>query len=375
MSDSTTPSTGNLLYSAIEEELRDSIRGLLDKRSPWDAVLARTESDATVDLELWKTLTTEIGCAALAVDEEAGGAGASWRETAVVAEELGRSVAPVPFLGSAGIAVALLQGLGQAELLAAVAGGEVASVALPFGTAPGDSFGGVRVQDEKLYGTVATVADATAADVFLVPVGDAVYRVSAHAAGLTRTEIVSLDMTRPLVDLEFDGVAAELLAQGEHVTAEVAAALRIGAVLLASEQLGLAERCLEMALEYLRMRRQFGRIIGSYQGIKHRAADLWVQITQARAVARYAAECAATGSPDLPVAAALAQSLCSVVAQQAAEECVQFHGGIGFTWEHPAHLYLKRAKSSAIALGTPDRHRAELAALVNIPPPDSVAAR
>ncbi|MFE3188465.1 acyl-CoA dehydrogenase family protein [Nocardia sp. NPDC059240] len=368
MTDIRTPVTGDLLYSEVEEELRGSVRALLDKRSPWDAVLARTESDSTTDVELWNALTVEIGCAALAIPESAGGVGASWREAAIVAEELGRAVAPVPFLGSSGVATALLLELGQNVLLAAVAdGGFVATVAVPFNTASGDRFGDLEVRDGKLYGTVRSVADATMPYVFLVPAGDAIYRVDSHADGLQSTEVVSLDMTRPLVDLVFDGVEAELLAEGEAARAAMDSALRIGAVLLASEQLGLAERCLEMALEYLRIRRQFGRLIGSYQAIKHRVADLWVQLTQARAVARYAAECAATGSEDLPIAASLAQAHCSVVAQQIAEECVQFHGGIGFTWEHPAHLYLKRAKSSAIAMGTPERHRAALAELVNIP--------
>ncbi|KAF0957240.1 acyl-CoA dehydrogenase family protein [Rhodococcus sp. T7] len=372
MTDSTnpTPPTGDLLYSEIEEDLRASVRSLLDKRSPWDTVLARTETDTTTDLELWKVLTVEIGCAALAVPEDAGGAGASWREAAVVAEELGRAVAPVPFLGSAGIAPALLLELNQSDLVGAAASGAlVAAVALPFSTAPDDSPAGVQTRDGKLYGSVTSVADAAAADIFLVPAGDAVYRVAADAAGLRRTEVVSLDMTRPLVDLVFDGAEGDLLAQGVHVPAAVGVALRIGAVLLASEQLGMAERCFEMAVDYVQMRRQFGRIVGSYQAVKHRLADLWVLLTQARAVARYAAECAATGSPDLAVAAALAQAHCSVIAQQVAEECVQLHGGIGFTWEHPAHLYLKRAKSSAIALGTPERHREALAELVRIPTP------
>ncbi len=116
----------------------------------------------------------------------------------------------------------------------------------------------------------------------------------------------------------------------------------------------------------MKTRRQFARQVGSYQAIKHRLADLWVAISEARAVSRYAADCVATGDPDTPVAAALAQAFCAQVAVKAAEECVQLHGGIGFTWEHPAHLYLKRAKSSAIALGTPDRHRAALAELIDL---------
>ena len=139
--------------------------------------------------------------------------------------------------------------------------------------------------------------------------------------------------------------------------------------MLASEQLGLAERCVEMTVGYVRERRQFGRPVGSFQALKHRLADLWVSVTQARAAARYAAACLATGDPDTQVAVALAVSSCCEAATAVAQECVQMHGGIGFTWEHPAHLYLKRAKSASIAFGTPDRHRATLASLVDLPGP------
>ena len=129
----------------------------------------------------------------------------------------------------------------------------------------------------------------------------------------------------------------------------------------------MAERCLEMTVAYLKERRQFGRVVGSFQALKHRLADLWVAVTQARAAARYAAACLADGDPDAPVAIALAKAACGEVAVHAAQECVQMHGGIGFTWEHPAHLLLKRAKSGSLAFGTPDRHRARLAELVNLP--------
>jgi len=371
-----TPRTGNLLYSDVEDDLRASVRALLDDRCTWEAVLARTESAEPTDGRLWSMLAVEVGCAALAVPEELGGVEASWREVAVVAEELGRAVAPVPFLGSAVLATALLLELGEGDLLADLACGElVGALAVPFGTAPrsvaalGSRGGaaGVTARDGGLHGNVRGVADARIADVLLVLVADALYVADAGAEGGTRQPVVSLDMTRPLVDLTFDAAPARLVAQGPQVTDAVVRALEIGAAILASEQVGLAERCLGLTVEYLQMRRQFGRVLGSYQALKHRLADLWVAITQARAVARYAANCAATGSPDLPVAAALAQAHCSTVVQQAAEECVQLHGGIGFTWEHPAHLYLKRAKSSAIALGTVDRHRAALATLVNLP--------
>jgi alkylation response protein AidB-like acyl-CoA dehydrogenase len=144
-------------------------------------------------------------------------------------------------------------------------------------------------------------------------------------------------------------------------------ALRIGAAVLASEQLGLAERCLADTVAYLRERHQFGRQLASYQALKHRLADLWVAITQARATARYAARCAADDAPDLPVAAAVAQAHCSEVALLAAEDALQLHGGIGFTWEHPAHLFLKRARADALLLGSPDHHRGVLGGLVDLP--------
>ncbi|MFR9800855.1 acyl-CoA dehydrogenase family protein [Pseudonocardia sp. RS010] len=367
MSPVTTPTTGDLLYTEVEDDLRASVRSLLEKQSPWDAVLARTESGDTTDRDLWTTLARDVGVAGLAVPEEVGGAGASWREAAVVAEELGRAVAPVPFLGTA-IATALLGELAERELLAELAAGDlVGALAVPFGTAPRDTRSTVELRGETLHGEVRGIADAEAADILLVPVADALYAVGAESEGLTRTRVVSLDMTRPLVDVTLTGASARRIASGPEVAVAVGNALRIGVVLLASEQLGVAERCLDSTVDYLGVRRQFGRILGSYQALKHRLADLWVLLTQARAVARYAAECAATGSPDLAVAAALAKAHCSVVVQQAAEECLQLHGGIGFTWEHQTHLYLKRAKSSAIALGTAEWHRAELGALLDLP--------
>jgi alkylation response protein AidB-like acyl-CoA dehydrogenase len=175
-----------------------------------------------------------------------------------------------------------------------------------------------------------------------------------------------LDLTRRLADVTLTGAPGRRIADPATGREAVGQALLTGAALLASEQLGLAQWCLDSTVEYTKGRYQFGRPVGGFQAIKHRLADLWVDVTQARAAARYAAAVLADGDPDAVVAASVAQAHCSAVAVRAAEECVQLHGGIGFTWEHPAHLYLKRAKSSAIALGTPDRHRAALANLVNL---------
>jgi alkylation response protein AidB-like acyl-CoA dehydrogenase len=357
----------DLLYSDVENDLRSAVRSLLDDQAPWAAVLARTESDETYDLKLWRAVAAELGCAGLAVPEELGGAGASWREAAVVAEEVGRAVAPVPYLGSAVIATAVLLASKERDLLGELAGGgRTAVLAVPFATPPDAPFPStVTVEAGALTGTVRSVADGLPAEVLLVPAGSGLYAVDAAAA--IRTPVVSLDMTRQLCDLEFTAAPGRLVADGDAAVRAVSAGLVTGAALLASEQLGLAERCLEITVEYLKTRHQFGRPIGSYQGLKHRLADLWVAITQARSVARYAAGCVADGDADTAVAVAVAQAHCSAVAVRAAEECVQMHGGIGFTWEHPAHLYLKRAKSASIALGTPDRHRAALAGLVELP--------
>ena len=384
-------SAPDLLYSEIEEELRSSVRALLTERSPWQAVLARTEQDETTDLKLWRALASELGCAGLPVPEADDGAGASFRETAVVMEELGRAVAPVPFLGSAVLATAALLACGEHQLLSALAAGEqTAALAVPLSTPPGrppaQSVQAEPVQagparegrgpdpaSAALTGTVTSVADALTADVLLVPAGGGLYAVPAGTdtadGPVVRTAVTSLDMTRQLCDITFRSAPGRRIASGESAERAVVAALSTGAAMLASEQLGLAQWCLEMTVEYVQERRQFGRPVGSFQALKHRLADQWASVAGARAAARYAADCAATGDPDTAVAVAVAQAYCSDAAVSAAEECVQMHGGIGFTWEHPAHLYLKRAKSDALALGTPDRHRAALAKLISLPAP------
>ncbi|TYK43529.1 acyl-CoA dehydrogenase family protein [Actinomadura decatromicini] len=368
-SDPTTDRVGDLLYGEVEDDLRASVREVLGDKAPWPSVLAGTERDDPYDAALWHAVAAQLGCAGLPVPEDLGGAGASWRETAVVMEELGRSAAPVPFLTSSVIATAALLAAGERDLLGRLAAGDaVAVLAVPFSTAPGDDIAGdgvpgVEVAGGTLTGEVAAVADGLAADVLLVPASGGLYAVD--AADARRTAVTSLDMTRRLADVAFAGAPARRVAEGPDA---VRAALLTGAAMLASEQLGLAERCLDDTVAYVKTRYQFGRPVGSYQGLKHRLADLWASITQARAVARHAASRVAAGDGDTPVAVAVAQAHCSVVALKAAEECVQMHGGIGFTWEHPAHLLLKRAKADSIALGTADRHRAELAALVDLPP-------
>jgi alkylation response protein AidB-like acyl-CoA dehydrogenase len=382
----------SLLYGEAEEELRAAVRDLLSERAGWPAVLARTETSEPYDTGLWQVLAAEVGCAGLLIPESHGGAGASYREAAVVAEETGRAAAPVPYLGSAVVATTAVLSAGDAGLLPGLAAGTVtAALAIPFASRPGDTGrpGGAPGQNAspptvrvappqrgdpadraRLTGVVTGVADALPASVLLVPadgVPAGLYAVEAGAPGLSVTPVVSLDQTRALADLVLDSVPARRLAAGPDADRAVAAALAAGAAMLAAEQLGVAERCLEMTVAYLKERYQFARPVGSFQALKHRAADLWVAISQARAASRYAAACLADGDADAPVAVALAKAACGDAATLAARECVQLHGGIGFTWEHPAHLYLKRATSSSIAFGTPDWHRASLASLAGLP--------
>jgi alkylation response protein AidB-like acyl-CoA dehydrogenase len=379
----------DLLYSETETELRDSVRALLAARAKPEDVLARADGSNDTgpgaDIALWHALAADLGCASLLVPEDDDGAGASFREAATVAEELGRSVAPVPYLGSAIVATLVLLSAGDHRHLPELARGDVtAALAVGFETAPGAKFpltarvSGPRAGEgrgggtARLRGQVRGVADSLDADLLIVPadgVPHGLYVVGARTEGVRRTPVTSLDMTRPLCDLEFDGAEARLIASGPAAGDAFQLGLIAGAAGLAAEQLGVAEKCLEMTVAYVKERRQFARPVGSFQGLKHRLADLWVAITQARAAARYAAACLAEGDDDTPVAVALAKAQCGDVAVHAAEECVQMHGGIGFTWEHPAHLYLKRAKADSIGFGTSDQHRATLAGLVNLPKP------
>ncbi|MFB7785951.1 acyl-CoA dehydrogenase family protein [Streptomyces vinaceus] len=363
----------DLLYSETEEELRSAVRALLaDRCAPAD-VLARAETGRPHDPGLWHTLAAEIGAAGLLVPEKLGGQGAGHREAAVVLEELGRAVAPVPYLTSAVLATEILLGCDTPEvagLLRELAAGRVVSVpAMPLTQAPGaplraavrDTGGGI------LTGTVTSVADAVAADVLLVLADTGLYAVPAGEVSLT--EPVPLDLTRPLATVTLDGAAGTRLADPATARAAVAGALLSGAGLLASEQLGLAQWCLTETVRHVRGRHQFNRPVGSFQALKHRLARLWLDVASARAAARAAADALATGAPDAPLTVAVAQAYCSGVAVRAAEECVQLHGGIGMTWEHPAHLYLKRAKTAALTLGTTGHHHALVADFAELPSP------
>ena len=430
--------TADLLYSETERDLAAALTDLLADQADPAGVIARTERPDTYDTKLWRTVAAEIGIAGLLIPEALGGAGASYRELATAAEQFGAFAAPIPYLGSAAVATAVLLSVARSAAENGAAGGPGSGDEAGFGSAssgpaaavraaqlreaaradatPGARQGSVspaaallrqladgsltaalavstatrsatpfpalaRVAGHgdaagtvKLRGTIPAVADALPADVLLVPadgVPSALYLVEANAPGVHRTPLVSLDMTRQLCDITLDDAPARPVAVGPAAAAALSAGLAAGAAVLAAEQLGLAQHCLDLTIAYVRERRQFARQIGSFEAVKHRLADLWATIAQARAASRYAAACLADGDPDAPVAVALAKSACCDVAVTAAQECVQLHGGIGFTWEHPAHLFLKRAKAASVAFGTPGAHRSDLAALVDLPAPDA----
>ncbi|MGW0466357.1 acyl-CoA dehydrogenase family protein [Streptomyces sp. NPDC003027] len=355
----------DLLYSESEDDLRAAVRSLLAERAGSQTLLGLVESGSPYVPGLWKSLAGEIGAAGLLVPEKLGGQGASHREAAVVLEELGRAVTPAPYLTSAVVATETLLALDAeegpvAELLGDLAAGRTVAVpALPLSTGPAGPAPTAR--------TVAGVADAVLADVFLVARADGLHAVPAAEA--TVEPQTPLDLTRPLAKVTTAEGTGTLLAGADAARAAIARGLLAGAGLLASEQLGLAAWCLEETVRHTRERYQFNRPVGSFQALKHRMAQLWLEIVNARAAARAAADALATGNPDAPLTVAVAQAYCSKVAVHAAEECVQLHGGIGMTWEHPAHLALKRAKADQIALGSAGQHQDAIAALVGLPAP------
>ncbi|WP_405945053.1 acyl-CoA dehydrogenase family protein [Streptomyces sp. NBC_00932] len=369
----------SLVESEDEESVRTVVRKLLADRCASEDVAAVYDGAQGLHGALWRTLAADLGLAGLLVPEEAGGAGAGPRETGTVLEELGSAVAPVPFLTSAVIATSTLVRLMPEQpadrsavrdtLVAAASGELVLTLAVPWSTAPDSPAYTVREKPDGLHGDVTPVAGADAGT-FLVPAlgtdGPGLWLVD--RAEVRATPVTALDMTRPLATLGLDGARARPVARGRAAEDAVRAGLLTGAGLLASEQVGLAHWCLTETVSYLTERRQFGRVVGGFQAIKHRMADLHIAVESARAAARYAAAALADDPGDAPVAVAVAASVCSEVAVRAAEECVQLHGGIGMTWEHPAHLRLKRAVADQVALGTPVRHRARLGGIVGIVP-------
>ncbi|MCW2528578.1 MAG: acyl-CoA dehydrogenase [Pseudonocardiales bacterium] len=380
-----TPPAPSLVYSPTQDDLRASLRRLLDQQCSTRDLLAFIADDSTgYDAKLWASVGQEMGLGALLIPEEYGGAGASVRDAAVVMEELGRAVAPVPFLASAVLATTVLTQCAQAasedagETLRRLADGGIATLVVAATTSPNQPVSlPLSVDGGRLTGSVKRVLAADCAQFLIVPAagpgGVQLYLVSRDAPGLTTSRIVDIDQTRPLGNVEFENVDGTLLAEGPGAQRAVADALQLAAIMVASEEVGIGDWALAETVSYLKIRHQFGRAIGSYQSLRHRTAQMWIDNVQARAVAIYAAGSKAEGSTDTAVAGAMAKAYCGTAAVRAIEECLQMHGGIGFTWEHPIHLRLKRAFADGVVFGTVEDHELALAELVDLPAPEGFA--
>lgn len=356
-----------LVVTEEQQELRDALRRFFADRSASAEVRRLMETAEGYDPGVWAQMAGQLGLQGLAIAEDHGGAGFGMRELAVVFEEMGRAVVCAPFLATITAAAALEAGEGGHDLLPGIADGtRIATLAVAEDGGHWDLASvSATVRDGMLHGGKDFVLDGHVADLILVAArdGDGVglYAVE-DVAALVRTVLPTLDQTRKLARIEFDGVPARRVG-GEDA---ILRALDVAAVALAAEQLGGAQKTLDMTVEYAKVRQQFGRPIGSFQAIKHRCADMFVLVESARSAVLNASAVADESPDELPAAAALAKAYCSDAYFHTAGEAIQLHGGIGFTWEHDAHLYFKRAQSSRQLFGAPDRHRERLAALAGL---------
>ncbi|MBC7373325.1 MAG: acyl-CoA dehydrogenase family protein [Frankiales bacterium] len=326
--------------------LRSAVRAFLERHAP-------ARSQLAADDAIWPMLTDQLGLTALPVAELHGGASASFVELAVVLEETGRVLLRAPYLSTV-VAATVLQELGVTDLLPALADGST-PVALALA-------GSVRAEGNALTGSCAQVVGATADRLLLVGSDQGLHVIAGAAAGVRITELKPLDGTRPQARVDFDAATARRVGD----LADLSHTVDLLHVALACESVGAAERCLEMTVEHLLVREQFGRPLGSFQALRHRIADLTVQLEAARSVAWYASRAAAGRSDDLAVVAPLAQATCADAFTAIAGEGIQLHGGIGFTWEHDAHLFFKRAWTTALLHGDPRALRRRAAARAGI---------
>ncbi|MGY4977538.1 acyl-CoA dehydrogenase family protein [Streptomyces sp. 900105755] len=378
-------------FTDEQDEIRRALRELLHKRCGPEDVRAAVDRPEGYDPGLWTTLGEQLGLPGLALPEAYGGTGCTSTEVVLAAEELGRVLAPTPFLATAVLAAPLLLALGtgaqRAELLPRIADGSLtAALAVPgtrLGTAlaltgpPGGDWagggraGGVQARHRgdrwRLYGEADQVLNGHSAGLLLVPAHTGGYAcprvllflVAGDADGVVRTRRTALDATRGQACVQLRDVPAELVGadEGADIQPALAALGDTVAAVLAAEAVGAADRALERTVEYVKQREQFGRPIGSFQAVKHRLADVYVAVRAARSAAYYAAWATAHGEP--VGAVALAQALEAL--RTAAGEGIQLHGGIGFTWEHEAHLYFKRGAGDELLFGPGHRLRAHAA--------------
>ncbi|MCW2829415.1 MAG: Acyl-CoA dehydrogenase, partial [Aeromicrobium sp.] len=359
-----------------------------EKRSPESTVRETMATELGHDPDLWQSFAREIGLQGLAVPESLGGGGVGWVELGVVFEELGRSLAATPFLATVGLGLSTLLEAGDDDASAAwlpqIADGSLIATAAVLGS-PRVEISDVpleAIESEgswRLTGVEHHVLDGLAAALVLVVArtgrGVSLFAVTDFAA-VERTSLSTSDLTRRFATLTFDGAVATLIGASGAGLEIVERARRRATALLACEQVGGAAAALDMAVDYARTREQFGRPIGSFQAVKHKCADMLVSLETARSAAWALVRAIdAEADPDeLELIASIARTVCSESFEACASGSVQVHGGIGFTWEHPAHLYVKRSRGSSVLLGTPREHRSALVHLVPALHPDPTDA-
>jgi alkylation response protein AidB-like acyl-CoA dehydrogenase len=363
-------------FADDQEELRRTTRRVLDGHDCVGFARALGATGPGHDAALWKKLGGDLGLAGLVVPEACGGAGLGWVELVGVMEELGRSLASVPLLSTVLATSAILAGAQdddddeqQHALLAPIAQGGTAALGYLDARPTSARRDGT---DAILSGAKRHVIDGHSADLLIVSAREAdgsiaLYAIAPDAAGVSRARLPTMDASRALADIELDDVRVPLTSRLGRAGA-LDHALALGSIALAAEQVGGAQRCLDLSVEYAKVRTQFGRPIGSFQAIQHKCADQFVLVESARSAAYYAGWAAAQppgtleAGDDVATLAAIAKAYCSDAFYACAAETIQIHGGIGFTWEHDAHLYFKRARASRDLLGSPAQHRERLAA-------------
>jgi len=370
----------NFAFTEEQEELRSTIRAFLEAKSSEAAVREQMETEDGYDAAVWKQMAEQMGLQGLHIPEEYGGSGFSYVELGIVLEEMGRSLLCAPFFSSVVLAAnaLILSGDDDAKraYLPGIASGEtIATLAFTEPSGKWDESGitaeaSASGDGYTITGTKSFVLDGHTANLIIVAAktaaGTSLFAVQGDAAGLTRTALSTMDQTRKQAKLDLDNTPATLIGEDGKGWDVLSTVLDLAAVGLAAEQVGGAQFVLEMAVEYAKVRVQFGRPIGSFQAIKHKCADMLLEVESAKSAAYYGMWCAAEMNDELPSTASLAKAYCSEAYFHAAAENIQIHGGIGFTWEHPAHLYFKRAKSSELLFGDPTYHREQLAQRIGI---------
>jgi len=370
----------NFAFTEEQEELRKTVRSFLESKSAEAAVREQMETETGFDTAVWKQAGEQLGLQGLHIPEEFGGSGYGYVELGIVLEEMGRALLCAPFFSTVVLAANTLLQSGddaaKAAYLPGIASGEtIATLAFTEPSGKWDE-SGITLPATKsgdgytLTGTKMFVIDGNTAKLLIVAArtdnGVSLFAVEGDAAGVTRTNLSTMDQTRKQSRIEFADTPATLIGTEGGGWAVLSTVLDLAAVGLAAEQVGGAQKVLEMAVEYAKVRVQFGRPIGSFQAIKHKCADMLLEVESAKSAAYYGMWCASELNDELPSVASLAKAYCSEAYFHATAENIQIHGGIGFTWEHPAHLYFKRAKSSELLFGDPTYHRELLAQRIGI---------